>query len=181
MADKRMFAKSIVLSDIFLEMPPTARCLYFTLGMLADDDGFIGNVKSIMRQCNASEDDLKILLAKRYLLAFDNGIIVIKHWRINNYLRADRYKETTYIEEKSKLTFDEKGAYTDHQKVGIPLGIPSIDKYRLDKNSKDIWAEKDKKKKKDVKPTYDDNNNPQIDKNKLEEILKKRGKQNDCL
>lgn len=139
MADKRMFAKSIVLSDIFLDMPMSARCLYFTLGMLADDDGFIGNVKSIMRQCGATSDDLNILLAKRYLLSFENGIIVIKHWRINNFLRSDRYKETTYIEEKSKLFIDEKGAYTDHKKtIGIPsMGKPSIDKNSIDKISKE--------------------------------------------
>lgn len=134
MADKRMFAKSIVLSDIFLDMPMSARCLYFTLGMLADDDGFIGNVKSIMRQCGATNDDLNILLLKRYVLGFENGIIVIKHWRINNYLRNDRYKETTYLEEKSQLFIDEKGAYTDHDKT---LGIPSIDKISIDKISID--------------------------------------------
>lgn len=113
MAEKRMFAKSIVLSDAFLDMPLSARCLYFTLGMLADDDGFVGAPKSIMRQCGASHDDLGILIAKRYVLTFDSGVIVIKHWRINNYLRNDRYAETTYLEEKRTLTLDGKGAYTE--------------------------------------------------------------------
>lgn len=144
MAEKRMFAKSIVLSDAFLDMPMSARCLYFTLGMFADDDGFVGSPKGIMRQCGASEDDMRILLAKRYLLDFESGVIVIKHWRINNYLRGDRYKETTYTEEKAQLYIDEKGAYTDRETakpvVGIPSGIPSIDKIRLDKNSIDKYS-----------------------------------------
>ena len=84
MAEKRMFAKSIVLSDAFLDMPLSARCLYFTLGMLADDMGFIGSPKAIMRQCGASIDDMNVLISKRYVLSFDSGVIVIKHWRINN-------------------------------------------------------------------------------------------------
>lgn len=140
MAEKRMFAKTIVLSDAFLDMPMSARCLYFTLGMLADDDGFVSAPKSIMRQCGASQDDLSILIAKRYILAFDSGVIVIKHWRINNYLRSDRYVETTYLEEKHTLTLDGKGAYTE---AGIPGGIPSIGKDRLgkDREEKDSLEE----------------------------------------
>jgi hypothetical protein len=138
MAEKRMFAKTIVLSDAFLDMPLTARCLYFTLGMLADDDGFVNNPKGVMRQCGASEDDLKVLLSKKFLLAFESGVIVIKHWRINNYLRNDRYHETTYISEKNELLVDEQGIYhkTDDYEGGIPSsGIPRVDKIRLDKNS----------------------------------------------
>lgn len=115
MAERRMFAKSIVLSDAFLDMPATARCLYFTLGMFADDDGFVGSPKGIMRQCGASQDDMNILLAKRFLLSFDSGVIVIKHWRINNYLQSDRHKDTTYLEELDTLSIDEKGAYTEKQ------------------------------------------------------------------
>lgn len=113
MAERRMFAKSIVLSDAFLDMPLSARCLYFTLGMLADDDGFIGSPKAIMRQCGASQDDMIILLQKRFILSFESGVIVIKHWRLNNYLQGDRHKTTTYVEEKSELALDEKGAYTE--------------------------------------------------------------------
>ena len=79
MAERRMFAKTIVLSDAFLDMPLSARCLYFTLGMLADDDGFVNSPKSIMRQAGASTDDLNLLMAKRFILAFDSGVIVIKH------------------------------------------------------------------------------------------------------
>ena len=113
MAERRMFAKSIVLSDAFLDMPLSARCLYFTLGMLADDDGFIGSPKAIMRQCGASQDDMIILLQKRFILSFESGVIVIKHWRLNNYLQGDRHKTTTYVEEKAELALDEKGAYTE--------------------------------------------------------------------
>ena len=108
-----MFAKTIVLSDAFLDMPLSARCLYFTLGMLADDDGFVNSPKSIMRQAGASTDDLNLLLAKRFILAFDSGIIVIKHWRIHNYIQKDRYKESKYMEEKATLMIDQNGAYTE--------------------------------------------------------------------
>lgn len=112
MAERRMFAKTIVLSDAFLDMPLSTRCLYFTLGMFADDDGFVNNPKSIMRQVGASLDDMNLLIAKKFIISFDSGIIVIKHWRIHNYIQKDRYKETKYIEEKNQITTDEKGAYT---------------------------------------------------------------------
>ena len=139
MAERRMFAKSIVLSDAFLDMRMSARCLYFTLGMLADDDGFVGNPKSIMRQCGASQDDMAVLLQKRYILGFESGIIVIKHWRINNYLRNDRYQETTYLEEKNMLKLDGKSAYTEsgsHMVYHNPTnGIPSIGKDSIGKDS----------------------------------------------
>lgn len=150
MAEKRMFAKSIVLSDAFLDMPMSARCLYFTLGMLADDDGFVDGPKSIMRQCGASQDDLAILVGKRFVLLFDTGVIVIKHWRINNYLRSDRYTPTSHIKEKASIEVDSNGAYTERAEissrtiqalpdgpgipVGIPGGIPSIGKYREEKS-----------------------------------------------
>ena len=148
MAERRMFAKSIVLSDAFLDMPLTARCLYFTLGMLADDDGFVSSPKAIMRQCGASVDDMNVLLSKRYVLSFDSGVIVIKHWKINNYLRSDRYQKTTYLEEKSTLATDERGAYTEADKVGIPsMGIPSIGKDSIGKDSigKDNYYPTDEK------------------------------------
>ena len=111
MAEKRMFTKSIVLSDDFLDMPMSARCLYFTLGMLADDDGFINSPKAIMRQCRASLDDMRILIAKKYLLEFDTGVIVITHWRLNNCLRSDRYKQTSCISELEQIATDNSGAY----------------------------------------------------------------------
>lgn len=132
MAERRMFAKSIVLSDAFLDMPASARCLYFTLSMFADDDGFVNTPKGIMRQCGACEDDFKILLVKKFLLAFETGVIVIKHWRINNYLRKDRYTETKYVEEKKHLKINDNGSYT---LSGIPSGIPSIGKDSIGKDS----------------------------------------------
>ena len=115
MAERRMFAKSIVLSDAFLDMPLSARCLYFTLGMLADDDGFVSSPRAILRQCGATQDDMLILLQKRFLLTFDSGIIVIKHWRINNYLQSDRKKDTSYKDELRTLMLDENNAYTERK------------------------------------------------------------------
>lgn len=112
MAERRMFAKTIVLSDAFLDMPTSARCLYFTLGMLADDDGFVNSPRSIMRQCGATDDDMKLLLAKKFALIFDSGVIVIKHWKVHNYIAKDRYKETKYKEEKATLSLDTNNAYT---------------------------------------------------------------------
>jgi len=126
MAERRMFAKSIVLSDAFLDMPLSSRCLYFTLSMLADDDGFVNSPKSIMRQCGASQDDMSVLLQKKFVLPFDSGVIVIRHWRINNYLRSDRYTETKCLDEKEQLVVDKTGAYEFGIPGGIPGGIPSI-------------------------------------------------------
>lgn len=112
MAQKRMFTMKIVDSDAFLDMPLSTQCLYFHLNMRADDDGFIGNAKKIMRMIGASEDDLKILIAKKFLLYFDTGIIVIKHWWMHNTLAKDRYNETAYIEEKSSLKIKDNKSYT---------------------------------------------------------------------
>ena len=140
MAERRMFAKSIVLSDAFLDMPLSARCLYFTLGMLADDDGFVGSPKAIMRQCGASQDDMVVLLQKRFILAFESGVIVIKHWRMNNYLQNDRKKDTTYLEELATLDIDNKGAYTEKKALdteciqNVYTGKDSIDKNSIDKD-----------------------------------------------
>ena len=125
-----MFAKSIVLSDAFLDMPMSARCLYFTLSMFADEDGFVSSPKGIMRQCGASEDDLRVLLSKRYVLAFESGVIVIKHWRINNFLRKDRHISTTYKEELATLMLDEKGAYVE----SVNCGQPSIEENSIEKS-----------------------------------------------
>lgn len=112
MAERRMFAKTIIDSDAFLDMPLSAQSLYFHLSMRADDDGFINNPKKIQRMIGASDDDLRILLAKSFLIPFDSGIVVIKHWRIHNYIHKDRYKETVYTEEKSLLTLKDNMAYT---------------------------------------------------------------------
>lgn len=111
MAERRMFAKSIIDSDAFLDMPLSAQALYFHLSMRADDEGFVGNPKRIRAMIGASEDDMKLLLIKRFLLAFESGVVVIKHWKIHNYIQSDRSKQTTYIEEKSTLGLDGKKAY----------------------------------------------------------------------
>lgn len=143
MAERRMFAKTIVTSDEFLDMPTSTRCLYFTLGMFADDDGFVNNPKSIIRQIGASVDDMNILIAKKFVLVFDSGVIVIKHWRIHNYIQKDRYKESKYIEEKSNLRIDEKGAYTFGE--GVSLSAEKARKPLTDAQQKrfDAKAESD--------------------------------------
>ena len=156
MAERRMFAKSIVLSDAFLDMPLSARCLYFTLGMFADDDGFVGSPKAIMRHCGASQDDMLVLIQKRFVLSFDSGVIVIKHWRLNNYLQKDRHKTTTYVEEMAQLSIDEKGAYTEKNGIQGPMYTECIqtvytDKNSIDKNSKD-YKEKDKRESRNFVP-----------------------------
>lgn len=115
MADRRMFSKAIVLSDVFLELPHSAQALYYNLSMNADDDGFVGNPKSLVRLCGCKLDDLNILLEKKYILGFKSGVICIKHWKMNNYIQKDRYKSTTYQEELAELYIDEKGAYTKKQ------------------------------------------------------------------
>lgn len=112
MAERRMFAKTIIDSDAFLDMPLSTQSLYFHLSMRADDEGFINNPKKIMRMIGASEDDMKVLIAKRFIIPFESGIVVIKHWRIHNYIRGDRIKPTQYQEEASLLTTKENGAYT---------------------------------------------------------------------
>lgn len=112
MAERRMFAKTIIDSDSFIDMPVTARLLYYDLAMRADDDGFVNSPKKIMRMIGASQDDLSILLLKKFVIGFENGIVVIKHWKIHNYIRKDTYKPTNYIEEKQLLELDGKNAYT---------------------------------------------------------------------
>lgn len=113
MAERRMFSKTIIDSDAFLDMPLSTQALYFHLSMRADDEGFVGNPRKILRMIGASEDDIKILIMKRFILTFDSGIVVIKHWKIHNYIQNDRFKETTYLEEKATLTLDGKRAYTE--------------------------------------------------------------------
>ena len=107
MAQKRMFDKSVIRRDDFIEMPDSTQNLYFHLSMDADDDGFVDNWKSIMRMTGKKEDDMKLLIAKNFVIPFDTGVIVIKHWRLNNYLRKDRYTETKYLKEKSNLIIGE--------------------------------------------------------------------------
>ncbi|RXS52144.1 replisome organizer [Lactococcus lactis] len=112
MAQRRMFSKKIVETDLFMEMPPTAKILYFYLNMSADDDGFVGNPKTIKLISGATDDDLKILIAKQFIIPFDSGVIVIKDWKIHNYIQKDRYNQTQYLDEKKQLLVEENGTYT---------------------------------------------------------------------
>jgi hypothetical protein len=112
MAQKRMFTMNIVDSDAFLDMPLSSQCLYFHLNMRADDDGFIGNPKRIQKIVGASEDDLKLLIAKRFILVFEDGVIVIKHWRMHNTIRSDRYNATQYQDELALLSIKDNKSYS---------------------------------------------------------------------
>ena len=112
MANRRMFSKDITESDAFRDMPLSTQALYFHLGMNADDDGVVNNPKSLLRCIGASDDDLKILLAKRFVIAIEEaGLIVIKHWKINNYIQKDRYSPSKYVKELKLLGLDENNAY----------------------------------------------------------------------
>lgn len=161
MANKRMFAKTIIDSDAFLDMPLSTQALYFHLSMRADDDGFINNPKKISRMIGCAEDDLKLLIAKKFLLHFESGVVVIKHWLIHNTLRKDRHTPTNYQDELKQLTQKENGSYKKVDDISIPNRIDvtptddgnqlattwqpdgnqlatqySIDKYSVDKESK---------------------------------------------
>jgi hypothetical protein len=177
MAEKRMFSLKIVDSDAFLDLPLSTQALYFHLGMRADDEGFINSPKRIMRQIGASEKDLKRLIEKRYLLSFSSGIVVIKHWKINNNLRKDRRTPTLYVEEKSLIYEKPDGAYTDHplennaDTLRKQNGIPNdnqmttespasgdVDKDSIGKNIPPIIPQGDGRKKKS--PEFDHESKP---------------------
>lgn len=121
MAERRMFAKTIIDSDVFLDMPLSTQALYFHLAMRADDDGFVNNPRKIQRMIGCGDDDLKLLMAKQFLLVFETGVVVIKHWKIHNYIRNDRYKPTMYQDEMQQITENSNRAY---EKTGMPVGIP---------------------------------------------------------
>ena len=112
MAERRMMSKKIIDSDEFTEMPLSSQALYFHLLLRADDDGFLNNAKKIMRDVGANQNDYDMLLMKRFIIQFEDGVCVIKHWRIHNYIQKDRYKPTLYTEELSLLTQKENGAYS---------------------------------------------------------------------
>lgn len=139
MAERRMFAKSVVESDPFMDMPAEAQALYFHLNMAADDDGFCDNPRSVMRQCGASNDTMKLLIAKKFVLTFeknDGFVVVVKHWRLNNYIRKDTYHETKYKEFMRELYFDENQSYSTNPGDGhvpclpksstVPVTYPSL-------------------------------------------------------
>lgn len=151
MAERRMFSKTIIDSDAFLDMSLSTQALYFHLSMRADDDGFVNNPKKIQRMIGAGHDELKMLIAKKFIIPFESGICVIKHWRIHNYIQKDRYKETMYKEEKEHLIIKENKSYKfidnpciqDVSKVETQVRLGK-DRKEIDKDSID----KDKKEKK---------------------------------
>ena len=146
MAERRMFAKTIIDSDKFIDMPMSARLLYYDLAMRADDDGFVNSPKKIMRFVGAGMDDMNVLVTKQFIIPFESGVVVIKHWKIHNYIRKDTYKETPYKLEKSLLGIDENNSYTlenecpsttrgrlvDEPSTQVRLGKDRIGKDRLE-------------------------------------------------
>ena len=138
MANKRMFSLSVIDTDFFLDMPVTSQALYFHLGMRADDDGFIDNPKKIIRMIGFNEGDMRVLFDKEFIIPFDSGVCVIRHWRINNYLRSDRYHSSIYTAEKSQLHVEENGVYTH----GIPLGIPDDKKLSTQSRLEEVRIDK---------------------------------------
>ena len=143
MAERRMFTKKITDSDAFIEMSSAAQALYFHLNQGADDDGFNNQVQMAMWKAHASVDDLKVLLAKNYIIRFESGVIVIKHWRMHNTLRKDRYTPTNFQEELNQLGIKDNGAYTLGCQVvaerlpQVSKGKVSIDKVSIVEGSED--------------------------------------------
>lgn len=143
MAQRRMFSKKITETDKFLEMPLSSQALYFHLSMGADDEGFIDRAKTIQRTIGASDDDMKLLIAKGFLIPFESGVVVIRHWRIHNYIQTDRFQKTIHEKEKNQLEYDssktaqlkapgqwiQSGSKVDPQ---VRLGKNRLDKDRLD-------------------------------------------------
>lgn len=111
MAKRRMFSLDVVDTDTFLDLPASSQSLYFHLGMRADDDGFVSSPKRITAMVNASSDDLKLLMAKGFVIPFDSGVCVIRDWKVNNYIQRDRYTPTLYMEEKKHLSCKKSGQY----------------------------------------------------------------------
>jgi len=135
-----MFSQQIIDSDAFLDMPLSAQALYFHLSMRADDDGFINNPSKIQRVIGANKNDLDLLLAKSFIIGFETGVVVIKHWLMHNYIRKDRYQPTPYQEEKARLSVKENDAYTlgqPHDNQVTTNGQPRIGKGRIGQDSID--------------------------------------------
>lgn len=156
MAQRRMFSKKITDTDSFLDMPLSAQALYFHLNMGADDEGFVDNIKKIQRSIGASNDDLKILVGKGFLIPFESGVVVIRHWRIHNYIQADRFQATIYQDEKEQLEFDKSKIASikpldqciqnvSKMDTQVRLGEDSLDKDRLDKVNY-LYSGEDEKK-----------------------------------
>ena len=149
MAQRRMFSRKITETDRFLEMPLSSQALYFHLNMGADDEGFIDKAKTIQRTIGASDDDMKLLIAKGFLIPFDSGVVVIRHWRIHNYIRSDRFQSTLHQDEKTQLEYDHsKTAMLKPLENVIPNGYhldtqDRVSKVSLDKVSLTTYTEED--------------------------------------
>ena len=160
MAERRMIAKTIVTSDAFLDMPATSRSLYMLFVVLADDDGFVNAPRSIMRMSGATDDDLRLLIAKRFILTFASGVVVIKHWKIHNLIQKDRYKETKYLDEKATLALDENNAYTEANNAMCTEWIQPVSnlepQVRLGKERLGKDRENNEPQKRFTKPTIED-------------------------
>lgn len=158
-----MFAKTIIDSDLFLDMPSSTQCLYFHLSMRADDDGFINNPKKIQRMVGSGDDDLKLLIAKNFIIPFESGVVVIKHWKIHNYIQKDRYKETLYKDEKLQLSTGKNKEYilgipndnnmdtkcihdVSNSETQVRLGKVRLGKYSLPTEEKDVSKSVDNSK-----------------------------------
>lgn len=170
MARRRMFSLDVIDNDIFQDLPKTTKYLYFELGMRADDDGFIGNPKRLLRMLGCDDDDLRLLIAKGYILSFDDGIIVIRDWHIHNQLRQDRHKPTMYTDYLIQLELNTKKQYillNDDGNQMATNGKPRLDKIRKDENSNNINNDS----------TYIDQsvrdveNYPCVDKSLIKEVL----------
>ena len=149
MAQKRMFDKVVTTSDDFLELSAEAQCLYFHMGMLADDDGLAKNYRSYMKLIGATNEDLQSLIDKSFIYKFDSDVIAIKHWKINNTVRHDRYRPTIFQNEFSRLDIADNNEYIMLDTNGIPDGNQMDTKNSIDKNSKDkISKEKNSLEKK---------------------------------
>lgn len=147
MGERRMFTRKITESDAFLDMPSSTQMLYFHLAMNADDDGFVNNPKKIQKMCGAADDDFKLLIAKSFVILFDSGIAVIKHWKMHNYIQSDRYKPSDYVEEKSMLGIKKNKAYTlDESKMEIRCIPDSVKKEKKRKESKKNEEDIEKRK-----------------------------------
>ena len=145
MGDRRMLTKKVTDDDPFMSLSASAQALYLHLSMAADDDGFCNQVAICMFKAHASTGDLEALLSNRYVYQFENGVIVIKHWRMANALRKDRYTPTAFQREYAMLDLKENGAYTMRseprlEETGcqtvakrLPDGCPNISKDKLSK------------------------------------------------
>lgn len=163
MAERRMFAKTIIDSDAFLDMPLSTQALYFHLSMRADDDGFINNPKKVQRMISCSDDDLKLLIAKNFLIPFDNGVVVVKHWKIHNYIQKDRYKPTVYQDELGALGVKHNGAYTlDTECIQDGYSLETQDRLELELGKDSIGKNNNKSSIEDYNSHLPDDSNTNV-------------------